>query len=64
MTIRKYHRAYWHGDPFISFRKNQCYCSMPKCGATKPRTTGFTIYFWRYSINIGFDRPKGCDAPF
>lgn len=64
MTIRKYHRAFLPGYSFISFHKNLCYCSKPECGATKPRTTGFAIYFWRYIINIGFDRPKGCNAPF
>ena len=45
MTIRKYNRAFWHGDPFISFRRNQCYCSKPTCGATKPRTTGFSVFY-------------------
>lgn len=66
MTIKCYDRVYWHGDPFIDFRRNLCYCSGNECGATikKPHTTGYTIYLWRYALRIEFAKPKNCDSPF
>lgn len=64
MTIRKYNRAYLPGDPLIRIHRDQCLCSQPSCGATRPHTTGYSIYVWKYSIYINLNKPKGCNAPF
>ena len=66
MTIKVYDRVYWKGDPFIDIHRNLCYCSSHRCGATieKSRTTGYTIYLWKFIFYIGFAKPKNCDALF
>ena len=51
-------------DPFIFIHGNGCYCSNPTCGATKPRTTGFTIRVWKYLYTLTFDTPRNCCLPF
>lgn len=64
MTIRIYNRAYLPCDPLIAFSRQSCVCSNPPCGIKTPHTTGYAIYFWKYSIYIDFGRPKDCNAPF
>ena len=66
MTIRRYNRVMLPGDPFIYFHRNLCYCSGHECGATikKSRTTGYSIYLWKFIFYIGFDKPKNCNSPF
>lgn len=62
MTIRRYNRVLWEGDPYIRIRKDTCSCINP-CGM-KRHTRGYTIYIGKFIYHIEFDKPKKCDAPF
>jgi hypothetical protein len=64
MTIRIHDRPFWNFERFIDFRKSLCHCSKPTCGATKPLTIGYTIYFWKYIISISYNKPNNCNFPF
>jgi len=64
MKIRIYNRTFLFGDSLIYIHRDQCYCSCPNCGATKPHTIGYTIYLWKYRIVVNFDLQKKCNLPF
>ena len=63
MTLKCYKRT-WFFTPVVGIRRNTCDCSTRECGTSEPRTTGYTLYLWRFVIHIGFGKPKKCDAPF